>query len=161
MFKSTDYPQSSADETTPLLIHRNDISNSDSHSKNDDVIQPVGEINDRCGNSKTRDIVTHVAIVFLFCLLALLVVALLIAMAYNTNGVVTSSLDREWPYLLVDGHNDLAWSYRKWANNSVYTVDLKSVIWNTTEAHTDIPRLRKGQLGAQERGFPTVKAELA
>ncbi|XP_052771659.1 dipeptidase 1-like [Mya arenaria] len=70
-------------------------------------------------------------------------------MAYNTNGVVTSSLDREWPYLLVDGHNDLAWSYRKWANNSVYTVDLKSVIWNTTEAHTDIPRLRKGQLGAQ------------
>ncbi|KAK3594950.1 hypothetical protein CHS0354_009337 [Potamilus streckersoni] len=53
-------------------------------------------------------------------------------------------------YPLIDGHNDLSWRYYKYANNKVYSVDLNSdltKVWNVT--HTDIPRLRKGKLGAQ------------
>lgn len=55
-------------------------------------------------------------------------------------------------YPLVDGHNDLPYRYRQFANASVYSVDLKSdlkALWNASLSHTDIPRLRKGKLGAQ------------
>ncbi|XP_059163134.1 dipeptidase 1-like [Physella acuta] len=48
-------------------------------------------------------------------------------------------------YPLVDGHNDLPWQYRTLVNNSVWKVDLN----NWPEVHTDIPRIRQGQLGAQ------------
>ncbi|XP_052800383.1 dipeptidase 1-like [Mya arenaria] len=55
-------------------------------------------------------------------------------------------------YPLVDGHNDLPYRYRRYSNTAVYTVDLTSDLrktWNTNLSHTDIPRLRKGKLGAQ------------
>lgn len=55
-------------------------------------------------------------------------------------------------YPLVDGHNDLPYRYRQFANASVYSVDLRAdlkVLWNASLSHTDIPRLRKGKLGAQ------------
>ncbi|CAL1539767.1 unnamed protein product [Lymnaea stagnalis] len=48
-------------------------------------------------------------------------------------------------YPLIDGHNDLPWQYRSHVNNSVWRVDLNS--W--PEVHTDIPRMRRGKLGAQ------------
>ena len=57
-------------------------------------------------------------------------------------------------------HNDLPWRYRYYADNKVYTVDLRSdlsTIWNDPSgkhpSHTDIPRLRKGKLGAQVDRF--------
>lgn len=75
------------------------------------------------------------------------------------SGLATPELDKANcildSYPLVDGHNDLPWRYRYYADNQVYTVDLRSnlrEIWtNTTTnpSHTDIPRLRKGKLGAQ------------
>ncbi|CAG5128210.1 unnamed protein product [Candidula unifasciata] len=49
-------------------------------------------------------------------------------------------------YPLVDGHNDLPWQYRSKANNSVWSIDLRS---GWSEVHTDIPRIRQGKLGAQ------------
>lgn len=55
-------------------------------------------------------------------------------------------------YPLVDGHNDLPYRYRMFANASVYSVDLRAdlkKVWNASLSHTDIPRLRKGKLGAQ------------
>ncbi|XP_060571272.1 dipeptidase 1-like [Ruditapes philippinarum] len=55
-------------------------------------------------------------------------------------------------YPLVDGHNDLPYRYRMYANASVYSVDLRDdlrIVWNTSLSHTDIPRLRAGKLGAQ------------
>lgn len=58
-------------------------------------------------------------------------------------------------YPLVDGHNDLPWRYRYYADNQVYKVDLRgnlAEVWTnytTNPSHTDIPRLRKGKLGAQ------------
>ncbi|KAK3594948.1 hypothetical protein CHS0354_009335 [Potamilus streckersoni] len=53
-------------------------------------------------------------------------------------------------YPLIDGHNDLAWKYWESANNRVYSANLNTdltKIWNIT--HTDIPRMRKGKIGAQ------------
>lgn len=58
-------------------------------------------------------------------------------------------------YPLIDGHNDLPWRYRYYADNKVYEVDLRSNLadswtnYTTNPSHTDIPRLRKGKLGAQ------------
>ncbi|KAK6166560.1 hypothetical protein SNE40_023217 [Patella caerulea] len=51
---------------------------------------------------------------------------------------------------LIDGHNDLAWQYRKQAQNQVYKVNLADSligVWNIT--HTDIPRIQQGHLKAQ------------
>ena len=48
---------------------------------------------------------------------------------------------------LFDGHNDLPWAIREYraAPRDVYAYDLRG----TTPGHTDIPRLRKGMVGAQ------------
>jgi membrane dipeptidase len=51
---------------------------------------------------------------------------------------------------LVDGHNDLPWEYRKRAKNQFDKIDLRG---DTSKLdpplHTDIPRLRRGGVGAQ------------
>jgi len=47
-------------------------------------------------------------------------------------------------------HNDMPVRYRFYSNTSVYDVDMTSDLrtaWN--RSHTDIPRLRKGKVGAQ------------
>src|SRR5688500_11366124 len=48
---------------------------------------------------------------------------------------------------LVDGHNDLPWAIREYAAapHDVVAYDLR----RTTPGHTDIARLRRGQVGAQ------------
>ena len=54
---------------------------------------------------------------------------------------------------LIDGHNDLAMSVRGLLQNNVDLLNLdqdlsKQQLWsNPTDNHTDIPRLRKGQVG--------------
>lgn len=48
--------------------------------------------------------------------------------------------------LVIDGHNDLAWQIYKLAGGSLDRMDLAKP---QPERHTDIPRLRKGGLGAQ------------
>ena len=55
-------------------------------------------------------------------------------------------------YFYFHRHNDLPERFRMYAKDKVYTVDLKEdtrKVWNTSHAHTDIPRLREGRLGAQ------------
>ena len=47
---------------------------------------------------------------------------------------------------LVDGHNDLAWRMRTTAHYDLDAVDLAA---GYERAHTDIPRLRAGRVGAQ------------
>ena len=47
---------------------------------------------------------------------------------------------------LTDGHNDLPWQYRNQANRDVWAMDINQP---QPKLHTDIPRLREGQLGAQ------------
>jgi membrane dipeptidase len=51
---------------------------------------------------------------------------------------------------LIDGHNDLAWEYRKREKNHLDKIDLKG---DTSKLdppmHTDIPRLRRGGVGGQ------------
>jgi len=51
---------------------------------------------------------------------------------------------------LIDGHNDLAWEYRKRVQNHLDKIDLKS---DTSKLdppmHTDIARLRRGGVGGQ------------
>ncbi|XP_068598365.1 dipeptidase 1 [Brachionichthys hirsutus] len=46
---------------------------------------------------------------------------------------------------LIDGHNDLPWQLRKQFNNQLEKVDLYKL--DTT--HTNIPKIRRGRLGAQ------------
>ncbi|PVD29597.1 hypothetical protein C0Q70_08852 [Pomacea canaliculata] len=51
-------------------------------------------------------------------------------------------------YPLVDGHNDLPWQYRSLLQNKVFSEQANLTVgWN--KVHTDIPRLRKGKVGAQ------------
>ena len=47
--------------------------------------------------------------------------------------------------LVVDGHNDLPWTMRAKADSDFDKVDISK----PTEFHTDIPRLKKGNMGAQ------------
>ena len=51
---------------------------------------------------------------------------------------------REVP--LIDGHNDLPWQYKKRAENRLAQIDIRSA---QPSLHTDIPRLRRGGVGAQ------------
>jgi membrane dipeptidase len=48
--------------------------------------------------------------------------------------------------LLIDGHNDLPWQFREKKDRSFLTIDLRK---EQKGLHTDIPRLRKGGVGAQ------------
>ncbi|QVL30484.1 dipeptidase [Telmatocola sphagniphila] len=48
--------------------------------------------------------------------------------------------------IVVDGHNDLPWQYRAKKDFSFKTIDITK---NQPELHTDLPRLRKGGMGAQ------------
>ncbi|XP_074645417.1 dipeptidase 1-like isoform X3 [Tubulanus polymorphus] len=50
---------------------------------------------------------------------------------------------------LIDGHNDLPYRYTIYADNSVETVNLRERPPNWNISHTDIDRLRRGQVGAQ------------
>ncbi|KAL7302923.1 hypothetical protein TKK_0004151 [Trichogramma kaykai] len=56
---------------------------------------------------------------------------------------------------LIDGHNDLPWNVRKFVHNQLGDVNLSSDLsriepWAKSDwSHTDIPRLRAGQVGAQ------------
>jgi membrane dipeptidase len=48
--------------------------------------------------------------------------------------------------LLIDGHNDLPWKYREKKDPGLDHLDITK---NVPDLHTDIPRLRKGNVGAQ------------
>ncbi len=55
---------------------------------------------------------------------------------------------REVP--LIDGHNDLAWEYRERVKNHLAQIDIRQDQSKLEKPlHTDIPRLRRGALGAQ------------
>ncbi len=47
--------------------------------------------------------------------------------------------------LVIDGHNDLPWTLRELGG----AFDIRDIAEHQTEMHTDIPRLRKGGVGAQ------------
>lgn len=48
--------------------------------------------------------------------------------------------------IVIDGHNDLPWKIREDGNSSFEQMDIASSL---PETHTDIPRLRQGNVGAQ------------
>src|SRR5579859_4390504 len=48
--------------------------------------------------------------------------------------------------LLIDGHNDLPWRFREEKDLDLRKIDLRK---EQKKLHTDIPRLRKGGIGAQ------------
>ena len=47
---------------------------------------------------------------------------------------------------LVDGHNDLPWAMRENARYDFDTIDIRQ---SQPKLHTDIPKIKAGQLGAQ------------
>ncbi|XP_049939904.1 dipeptidase 1-like [Schistocerca serialis cubense] len=55
---------------------------------------------------------------------------------------------------LIDGHNDLPWNLRSLEKNQINDFDFNRDLtqdprWNCTSCFTDLPRLRKGKVGAQ------------
>jgi membrane dipeptidase len=50
---------------------------------------------------------------------------------------------------LIDGHNDVPWQYRSRVKNHLDAIDLSDTRTLEPAMHTDIPRLRRGLLGAQ------------
>ena len=79
--------------------------------------------------------------------LSLLCVLCTSAFAESDEDRVASVL-RETP--LIDGHNDIPWAIRNRVNNQLDHIDLSAdltLLENPT--HTDIPRLRRGQVGGQ------------
>lgn len=55
---------------------------------------------------------------------------------------------RETP--LIDGHNDLPWQFRERVNNHLGKIDLETdTSLLDPPMHTDIPRMRRGHIGAQ------------
>ena len=51
---------------------------------------------------------------------------------------------------IIHRHNDIAWQYQQRVNNHVYDINLSlDVTEQWGWSHTDIPRLRKGRVGAQ------------
>ncbi len=54
---------------------------------------------------------------------------------------------REVP--LVDGHNDVPWQYHERVKNQLSQIDLRDTSALTPAMHTDIPRLKRGGVGAQ------------
>jgi membrane dipeptidase len=51
---------------------------------------------------------------------------------------------------LIDGHNDIPWALRKRVNNRLDRIDLDADLTQIeVPTHTDIPRLRRGQVGGQ------------
>ena len=58
-------------------------------------------------------------------------------------------------------HNDLPWRFRKYANDKVYSVDMRgnlADVWTdpANPSQTDIPRLRRGKLGGQVHVFNII-----
>ncbi len=65
----------------------------------------------------------------------------------NKEVVITdAALQIQREALLIDGHNDLPWALRQKANSSFRDLDL---LRPQPKFHTDIPRLKKGGVGAQ------------
>jgi membrane dipeptidase len=70
-----------------------------------------------------------------------------LASAQNNEARVQRIL-REVP--LIDGHNDLPWQYQKRVSNQLERIDIRSEQKTLTPTlQTDIPRLRRGGVGAQ------------
>src|ERR671911_252513 len=83
--------------------------------------------------------------------LVLLTLFLVVTMPSSASGQSDRALERAKKLLrstpLIDGHNDLPWTIRerKEAPRDVAAYDLRK----TTEGHTDLDRLARGQVGAQ------------
>ncbi|HYC91544.1 MAG TPA: dipeptidase [Thermoanaerobaculia bacterium] len=77
-----------------------------------------------------------------------LALTLLLTVAVTAQDARVDRILREVP--LIDGHNDLPWQYRERAKNHLAQIDLRQDQSQLAKPlHTDIPRLRRGGLGAQ------------
>jgi membrane dipeptidase len=74
--------------------------------------------------------------------------SLLFALTLTAQDARVERILRDVP--LIDGHNDLPWQYRERTKNRLAQIDLRQDHSGIEKPlHTDIPRLRKGGLGAQ------------
>jgi membrane dipeptidase len=77
-----------------------------------------------------------------------LALTLLLALTATAQDARVERILREVP--LIDGHNDLPWQYRERVKNHLAQIDLRQDQSRLEKPlHTDIPRLRRGGLGAQ------------
>ncbi|HUR79403.1 MAG TPA: dipeptidase [Thermoanaerobaculia bacterium] len=76
-----------------------------------------------------------------------LLLTLLVTMAAPAQDARIARILREVP--LIDGHNDLAWEYRQRVKNHLQQIDIGTEQKLEKPLHTDIPRLRRGGVGAQ------------
>ncbi len=76
-----------------------------------------------------------------------LALTLLLTLAANAQDARIERILKEVP--LIDGHNDLAWEYRQRVKNHLAQIDIGTEQKLEKPLHTDIPRLRRGGVGAQ------------
>ena len=77
-----------------------------------------------------------------------LLLTLLLTLTATAQDARVERILREVP--LIDGHNDLPWQYRERVKNHLGQIDLRQDQSRLARPlHTDIPRLRRGGLGAQ------------
>jgi membrane dipeptidase len=77
-----------------------------------------------------------------------LVLALLLALTATAQDARVDRILAEVP--LIDGHNDLPWQFRERVRNHLGQLDLRQEQSTLDKPlHTDIPRLRRGHVGAQ------------
>lgn len=118
-----------------------------------------GDTTFRKKNSRQNKLVIGVLIVLLIGIIIGLAVGIPVS---NNDPHEQAARDVLAEYPLIDGHNDLPWQYRQYTKNKVYTANLRentSMQWPDTlnmtfnmvriPPQTDIPRLRKGMVGAQ------------
>ncbi|HYI12621.1 MAG TPA: dipeptidase [Thermoanaerobaculia bacterium] len=78
----------------------------------------------------------------------LALITILLATTLTAQDTHVERILREVP--LIDGHNDLPWQYRERTKNKLAEIDLTQDQSKLEKAlHTDIPRLRRGRMGAQ------------
>lgn len=85
------------------------------------------------------------------CLVSLLLVTCIPALAQGPDADQVRAARKLFDEVpLIDGHNDVPWQLRNRVNNDLRALDLRDDLSTLDPPmHTDIPRLRKGGVGAQ------------
>ncbi|XP_050545605.1 dipeptidase 1-like isoform X1 [Daktulosphaira vitifoliae] len=157
--QQTSRPSSSAN------IRRDSLCNGQIHNRRE-YESPNGSINsDRSRKRTVYEIQVRPCAGILFVIVGVVILLVWIAMPNSSEvpGVLTSHQEETLEVIrrilkevpLIDGHNDLPWNIRKFVHNQLmyfnFSTDLKTVEpWSRSNwSQTDIPRLKKGLVGAQ------------
>ncbi|XP_050421020.1 dipeptidase 1-like [Adelges cooleyi] len=167
-YYQTGYPdvQQTSRPSTSGNIRREGLCNGQLHNNRNYESPNSSTASDRDRKSKiVYEIQVRPCIGIIFVVIGMIILLLWIAMPSSTEGpgAFTSQHEETLEVIrrilgevpLIDGHNDLPWNIRKFVHNQLmffnFSSDLKTVgPWSKSNwSQTDLPRLRKGMVGAQ------------